>query len=89
MDVLVDDILYVVFMLLPQLTGLPQTGSALGTSSKASAKEPVAADTDADLQARLDPLNKIVQENNLSILFYKLNNCFLFLGWRTYVESEE
>ena len=34
-----------------QLTGLPQTGGALG-ASKTPAKEPVAADADADLEAR-------------------------------------
>ena len=35
-----------------ELTGLPQTGGAIGSTSKATAKEPVAADADADLQAR-------------------------------------
>ena len=35
-----------------QLTGLPQTGGAVASTSKAASKEPVAADADADLQAR-------------------------------------
>ncbi|XP_028409042.1 charged multivesicular body protein 2a-like [Dendronephthya gigantea] len=39
-----------------ELTGLPQTGPNLATTSKA--KEPVAADADADLQARLENLRR-------------------------------
>lgn len=40
------------YSLFIQLTGLPQTGASLATTSKT--KEPVAADADADLQARWD-----------------------------------
>lgn len=35
-----------------QLTGLPQAGGSIGSTSKATDKTPVAADADADLQAR-------------------------------------
>jgi hypothetical protein len=35
-----------------QLTGLPQASGGMASTSKATPKEPVAADADADLQAR-------------------------------------
>uniref|UniRef100_UPI00397FEC43 Snf7 family protein n=1 Tax=Salmonella sp. s54925 TaxID=3159674 RepID=UPI00397FEC43 len=40
------------------LTGVPQTGAALAPTGKVAAKEPVAADADADLQARLENLRR-------------------------------
>lgn len=41
-----------------ELTGLPQTGGALAAGKAPAAKEPVAADADADLQARLENLRR-------------------------------
>ncbi|CAB4038987.1 Charged multivesicular body 2a [Paramuricea clavata] len=41
-----------------ELTGLPQASGGLASTSKATAKEPVAADADADLQARLENLRR-------------------------------
>ena len=49
-----------------QLTGLPTTSGAVGT--KAAPKQAVAADADADLQARLIYLN----------LFFKFTKSFFF-----------
>ncbi|XP_046859396.1 charged multivesicular body protein 2a-like [Xenia sp. Carnegie-2017] len=41
-----------------ELTGLPQAGGSIGSTSKATDKTPVAADADADLQARLENLRR-------------------------------